>query len=140
MNVYVHVFICDLILYIACHLPLTHLLGIIVQFNKFYSIHSRDRIVPCFQRENTGQPGWDGTFFLVPSRPGVPDFSIERFKLKFCAFLGLRIISYMYWPFKSVNDNVSLQSFLSVNQKVHSFCDFLFAYLEDKTLQNWVYL
>ena len=38
MNVNVHVFICDVIVYIACHLPLTHLLGIIVQFNKFYSI------------------------------------------------------------------------------------------------------
>ena len=25
-------------MYIACHLPLTHLLGITVQFNKFYSI------------------------------------------------------------------------------------------------------
>ena len=37
MNVNVHVFICDVIVYIACHLPLTHLLGIIVQFNKFYS-------------------------------------------------------------------------------------------------------
>ena len=38
MNVNVHVFICDVIVYIACHLPLTLLLGIIVQFNKFYSI------------------------------------------------------------------------------------------------------
>ena len=38
MNINVHVFICDVIVYIACHLPLTHLLGIIVQFNKFYSI------------------------------------------------------------------------------------------------------
>ena len=37
MNVNVHVFICDVIVYIACHLPLTHLLGIIVQLNKFYS-------------------------------------------------------------------------------------------------------
>ena len=38
MNVNVHVFICDEIVYIACHLPLTHLLGITVQFNKVYSI------------------------------------------------------------------------------------------------------
>ena len=38
MTVNVHVFICDVIVYISCHLPLTHLLGIIVQFNKFYSI------------------------------------------------------------------------------------------------------
>ena len=38
MNVNVHVFICDLIVYIASHLPLSHLLGITVQFNKFYSI------------------------------------------------------------------------------------------------------
>ena len=30
MNVNVHVFICDVIVYIACHLPLTHLLGIIL--------------------------------------------------------------------------------------------------------------
>ena len=38
MNVNVHVFICNVIVYIACHLPLTHSLGITVQFNKFYSI------------------------------------------------------------------------------------------------------
>ena len=38
MNVNVHVFICDVIVYIACHLPLAHWLGIIVQFNKFYSM------------------------------------------------------------------------------------------------------
>ena len=37
-NVNVYVFIFDVIVYIACHLPLTHLLGITVQFNKFYSI------------------------------------------------------------------------------------------------------
>ena len=37
-NVNVHVFIFDVIVYIARHLPLTHLLGITVQFNKFYSI------------------------------------------------------------------------------------------------------
>ena len=38
VNVNVHVFICDVIVYIGCHLPLTHLLGVTVQFNKFYSI------------------------------------------------------------------------------------------------------